>query len=67
MSRLQLLIGICNLRKIIHQQILTCISHSFTNNLKTEIAYETYIQPIKLENQFLECRVVINMYNKLYL
>ena len=40
MSRLQILIGICN---IIHQQKLTCISHSFSNNLNAEIAYETYI------------------------
>ena len=60
MSRLQILIGICTLGNIIHQQKLTCISHSFSNNLNAEIAYE-------ITNQFLECRVVINMYNKLYL
>ena len=40
MSRLQILIGICTLGNIIHQQKLTCISHSFSNNLNVEIAYE---------------------------
>ena len=34
-------IGICTLDNIIHQQNLTCISHSFSNNLNAEIAYET--------------------------
>ena len=43
MSRLQIHIGICTLGNIIHQQKLTCISHSFSNNLNAEIAYETYI------------------------
>ena len=40
MSRLQILIGICTLGNIIHQQKLTCIRR---NNLNAEIAYETYI------------------------
>ena len=43
MSRLQILVGICTLANIIHQQNLTCISHSFSNNLKAAIACETYI------------------------
>ena len=41
MSRQQTLIGICTLSDIIYQQKLTCISHSFSNNLNVEIAYVT--------------------------
>ena len=43
MSRLQILLGIFTLGNIVHQQKLTCISYSFSNNLNAEIAYESYI------------------------
>ena len=33
--------------------------------LNAGIAYETYITNKVVTNQFLKCRVVINMYNKL--